>query len=109
MPFENSAVPKRLRKHLEELGILDGKTMHSSTLSLLGASYSEVAKHVGWKSVDMAMHYGQLDKVMTQNDGSSHFARYDAPDPISDVSAAEKVEQDFRERELFAGYKLTFG
>ena len=114
-PFANSSVANRLRKHLENLDILDGEIIHSFrsgrsiTLSLLGASYSEVAKHIGWKSVNMAMHYGQLDKVMTQNDGSSLFARYAAPDPTSDASTAEKLGQVFRERNFLQSYKPIFG
>ena len=67
--------------------------MLDNTLSLLGASYSEVVKHVGWKSVNMVTDYGQLDKVVTQNDGSSLFARYATPDPKSHASTAEKLGQ----------------
>ena len=56
-------VSNRLREHLKDAGIFDGETVHgfrsgcSITLSLLGTSYAEVARHVGWKSVEMALHY----------------------------------------------------
>ena len=62
-PFLGSAVANRLKKHLKDLQLCDGETMHSFrsgcsiTLSLLGASYSDVSKHVGWKSLNMAIHY----------------------------------------------------
>ena len=58
-PFVGSAVGNRLKKHLSDLRIDNGETMHSFrsgcsiTLSLLGVSYERVAKHVGWKSVEI--------------------------------------------------------
>ena len=41
----------------------------------------------------MVTDYGQLDKVVTQNDGSSLFERYATPDPKSHASTAEKLGQ----------------
>ena len=43
----------------------------SMTLSLLGVSYEQVAKHVGWKSVHTAIYYSQLDKVMSPDHAST--------------------------------------
>ena len=61
-PFLGSAVANRLKKYLDDLRTDDGETEHSFrkgcliTLSLLGVFYEQVAKHVGWKSLDMAIY-----------------------------------------------------
>jgi len=53
-PFLGSAVANRLTRHLRDVGINSGETMHSFrsgcsiTLSLLGVSPDDVATHVGW-------------------------------------------------------------
>ena len=52
-PFVGSTVANRLRLHLTTLEIHEGETMHSFgsgcsiTLSLLGASDDQVARHIG--------------------------------------------------------------
>ena len=62
-PLEWSAIENRLKKHLRDSKLDRGETMHSFrsgcsiTLSLLGVPYNEVAKLVGWKSVEMASYY----------------------------------------------------
>ena len=62
-PFVGSTVANRLRLHLTTLKIHEGETMHSFrsgcsiTLSLLGASDDQVARQVGWKSVQTAQYY----------------------------------------------------
>ena len=95
----------RLRKHLTDLKILGGETVHSFrsgcsiTLSLLGIPYDQVAKHVGWKSVDMAIYYSQYDKVMSLN--AQH-------DPKLGVSLAELLGNEFRERNFLNGFKPLF-
>jgi integrase len=64
-PFVGSAVHNRLRSHLRAAGMDSGETPHSfrtgmaSTLSLLGYSADDIARYVGWKSVDSARHYTQ--------------------------------------------------
>ena len=69
-PFIGTAVANRLRKHLTDLSINTGETMHSFrsgcsiTLSLLGVPYATIAEHVGWKSVNTAIYYSQCDKVL---------------------------------------------
>lgn len=56
-PFVGSTVANGLRLHPTTLKIHEGETMHSFrsgcsiTLSLLGASDDQVARHLGWKSV----------------------------------------------------------
>ena len=58
------------------------------TLSLLEANYSDVAKHVGWKSLDMAIHCCQFDKVISSNDASSLLSCSVVYDPASKISIA---------------------
>ena len=56
-------VANRLVQHLKTLGIHNGESMHSFrsgcsiTLSLLGVTSEEVARHVGWRSLDTAEYY----------------------------------------------------
>ena len=62
-PFVDSTVPNRLRLHLTTLHIDKGKTLHnfrsgcSITSLLLGALNDQVARHVGWKSIQMAQYF----------------------------------------------------
>ena len=113
-PFLGSAVANRLKKHLKDLQLCDGETMYSFrsgcsiTLSLLGASYSDVVNHVGWKSLDMAIHYCQFDKVMSSNGASSLLSCSAVYDPASDISIAERLGKDFRDRSSLKGYRPIF-
>ena len=98
----------------QDAGIFDGESVHrfrsgcSITLSLLGASCAEVARHVGWKSVELALHYSQYDKVMTQSDASFLLASYSSSD-VSGISVAEKLGQDYRNRNFLQGYRSILG
>ena len=113
-PFVGSAVSNRLRKHLTDLKILGGETVHSFrsgcsiTLCLLGIPYDQVAKHVGWKSVDMAIYYSQYDKVMSLNDSSSVVSSAAQHDPKLGVSPAELLGNEFKERNFLKGFKPLF-
>ncbi len=108
-PFTGSAVANRLRKHLQDLNIDDGETMHSFrggcsiTLALLGTSCDDVAKHVGWKSSEMTSHYCQIDKVMSNADTSSTLASL-ASNPLLVISTAERVGNEFRTGNYVSGY-----
>ena len=51
----------------------------SITLSLLGVPHKEVAKLVGWKSVEMVSHYCRFDSVMSNEDASSVFSEAARP------------------------------
>lgn len=57
-PFVRSAAAGRLTTHLKALGIYDGETVHSFrsgcciTMSLIGVPMEDVARHVGWRSLD---------------------------------------------------------
>ena len=106
-PFVGSTVANRLKRYLTDLSIDDGETMHSFrsgcsiTLAALGVAYEDIAKHVGWKSVNMAIHYSQFDKVSQCTDPSAILA-------TSATSQAEKAGRDFRERNLLRGFKPVF-
>ena len=112
--FLGSAVVNKLKKHLKNLQLCDGETMHSFrsgcsiTLFLLGASYSDVAKHVGRKSLDMAIHYCQFDKVMSSNDASSLLSCSAVYDPAFNISIAERLGKDFRFRNFLKGCRPIF-
>ena len=60
----------RLKTHLQMANIHGGETMHSFrsgcaiTLSLLGVSPDDIARHVGWKSLSTMEYYSQTGKVM---------------------------------------------
>ena len=117
-PFVGSAVANRLQKHLKDLNLNNGETMHSFrsgcsiTLSLLGVSYDQVAKHVGWKSVDMAVYYSQLDKVMAPDDASTIIAEAASKDTFSSAAShasnAERLGAEFRCRNFLQGFKPLF-
>lgn len=113
-PFFGSAVANRLKKHLQKLSISSGETMHSFrsgcsiTLALLGISYPKIAEHVGWRSVDMAMHYTQCDKVIAPDNASSLLASSAAATSAPSVTTAERLGQLFRARNSLEGYKPLF-
>ena len=68
----------------------------SITLSFLGVPYDQVAKHVGWKSID---------KVMSTNDVSSLISVSAVHDPLLCQPLAQRLGQQFRERNFLNGYK----
>ena len=77
----------------------------SITLSILGVPYDQVAKYVGWKSIDMAQYYTQFDKVMSTNDVSSLISASAVHDPLLGQPLAQRLGQQFRERNFLNGYK----
>ena len=105
-PFAGSTVANRLKKHLNDAGICDGKTMHSFrrgcsiTLAALGSQYADMARHVGWKSIKTALHYTQFEKVCSQNGVSSLLS--------NSTTAAEQAGQNFREKNCLYGCKQLF-
>ena len=80
----------------------------SITLKLLDVPYEEVAKHVGWKSLDIAIHYSQFNRVMGPNDTSAIMSSSALQESSSIVSVAEKLGLEFRETNSLRGYKLLF-
>ena len=80
----------------------------SIILKLLDVPYEEVAKHVGWKSLDMAIHYSQFDRVMDPNDASAIMSSSALQESSSIASVAEKLGIEFRDRNSLKGYKPLF-
>ena len=113
-PFACSAVSNKLKGYFNYLSLDDGETMHSFrsgcsiTLSLLGVPYTEVAKLVGWKSVDMATYYCQFDSVMANTDASSVLSNAARQNKTASSSEAESLRKDFRQRNHLKGYKPLF-
>lgn len=56
--------------HLKALNIYDGETVYSFrsgcpvTMTLIGVPMEDVARHVGWRSLDTAEYYTQTGKVL---------------------------------------------
>lgn len=79
-PFLGSAVANRLLTYLKTLGIHRGENMHSFlsgwsiTLSLLDVATEDIARHVGWKSLETADYYSQTGKVMGLSNAASALA-----------------------------------
>ena len=113
-PFIGSAVSNRLKKHLCDLKIHNGESMHSFrsgcsiTLSSLGVSYAEVAAHMGWKSCEMAAYYCQFEKVMAHDGTSSRLSQAAGQSSVSNTSVAERLGQDFRDRNNLTGCEKFF-
>ena len=69
-PFTGSSVYNRFKRYLKDVGRDEGEPPHSFragcsiTLELLGVPKSEVAKHLGWRTVGMVDHYNDLAKNM---------------------------------------------
>ena len=69
-PFISSAIANCLSLYLATLRMPNGETMHSFcsrcliTMSLIGVYPEDVARHVGWKSLQMVECYMQTGKVM---------------------------------------------
>ena len=112
-PFLGSTVANRLRLHLTTLKIHEGETMHSFrsgcsiTLSLLGASDDQVARHVGWKSVQTAQYYSQVPKVMELSLPASLLAQGSVKGR-DNISPAESLGAEFRARNNLEGLSLAF-
>ncbi|KAJ7383332.1 hypothetical protein OS493_028879 [Desmophyllum pertusum] len=112
-PFVGSTVANRLRLHLTTLNIFQGETMHSFrsgcsiTLSLLGASDDQVARHVGWKSIQTAQYYSQVPKVMELSLPASLLAQGSVKGK-DNVSHAESVGTEFRARNDLEGLARAF-
>ena len=79
----------------------------SITLSLLGASDDQVARHVGWKSVQMAQYYSQVPKVMELSLPASLLAQ-DSVKGKDNISLAESLRAEFRARNNLKGLFLLF-
>lgn len=105
-PFLGSEVANCLLTHLKTLGIHCGETMHSLwcgcsiTLSHLGVAPEDIARHVGWKSLETAEYYFQTEKVM----GLYYYSTF-AETGIPSASLVANVLQDKNE---LSGLSPTF-
>ena len=111
-PFLGSSVANRLPLHLKFLGIHGGKTMHSFqsgcsiTLSLLGVAPEVIARHVGWKSLEMAEYYSQMGKFMGLSNAASTLA--DGTFSECSIPSASFVADSFREKNELRGLSPAF-
>ena len=112
-PFVGSTVTNRLRLHLTTLKIHEGETMHSFrgvcsiTLALFGTRHDQVARHVGWKSVQTAQYYSQVPKVMELSLPASLLSQGSAKGK-DNISHAELLGAEFRARNNLEGLPLAF-
>ena len=87
-PFVDSTIANRLTLHLRSAGIYDRETIHSFrsgcsiTLSLLGVTSEDVARHVGWSSIIAAEYYSQTGKVMSSDSVATSLAMSTAPNSM---------------------------
>ena len=72
---------------------------------MLGIPYEQIARHVGWKSVSITMYYCQVDKLISTEDPSSVIAASAQRNTV-DLSAAEKLGIEFRDKNFLKGCKL---
>ena len=113
-PFVGSAVTNRLKKYLSELQLEEGETAHSFrtgcsiTLSLLGASLEDVAKHVGWRSLSTAAYYTQTEAVMNPASTSSVLANGVTTDSPKHPPSTHQLGALFRSRNNLEGFSLAF-
>ena len=112
-PFIGSAIANRLSLHLASLGIHYGETTHSFrsgcsiTMSLIGISPEDIARHVGWNSLQTAEYYTQTRKVMKMPHAASALA--DSTSVAgTDPSAAVLVAELFRVKNELRGFTLAF-
>ena len=113
-PFIGSAAANRLVQHLKTLDIHNGESMHSFrrgcsiTLSLLGVTSEEVARHVGWRSFDTAEYYTQTKEVMNMSNTASVLASSTAVTPSGAVAPASSVAQVFHAKKRTARFFSRF-
>ena len=79
----------------------------SITLSLLGASDDQVARHVGWKSMQTAQYYSQVPKVMELSFPASLLAQGSVKGR-DNISPAELLGAEFRACNNLEGLSLAF-
>ena len=102
-PSVGFIIANRPRLHLTTLKIHESETMRSFrrgcsiTLSLLGASDDQVARHVGWESVQTAQYYSQVPKVMELSLPASLLAKGSVKGK-DNISHAESLGAEFRAR-----------
>ena len=78
------------------------------SLSLLAVSSEEVARHVGWRSLDTAEYYTQTKKVMNMSNTASVLASSTAVTPSGAVASASTVAHVFRAKNELRDFSLAF-
>lgn len=112
-PLIGSAVAARLTSYLEHLGISEGETMHSFrsgcsiTLSMLGVPLADIARHVGWKSIQMAQYYSQTDKVLALTKPADALAASTSPCEEG-CSSASLLGRSFSSCNNLDGFQMAF-
>ena len=98
---------------LTDCATLAPQTMHrfrsgcAITLSLIGASPENVARHLGWKSLQTTEYYMQTGTVMKMSHAAS--ALVDSASTVAeDPSAATLVTNLFRVTNELRGFSLAF-
>ena len=114
-PFLASAAQSRLATYLDNLHIKDGESIHgfrggtAILLRMLGASKSEVAQHIGWKSNNMVDHYTQSDRVLaaTPDSGTTQALAESTVDQGHGAPALH-IGVQFRVSNSLAGFSQFF-
>ena len=112
-PFVGSTAAARLTSYLTSLGISEGKTMHSFRsgcsimLSMLGVPLADIAKHVRWRSSQMAQYYCQTNKVLGLTKPADTLAAATAPSKY-DRSLALSSGCVFSSLNNLDGFKMAF-
>ena len=112
-PFVGAAVANRLKTHLQMANIHGGEIMHSFlngcaiTLSLLGVSPDDVARHVGWKSLTTMECYSQTGKVIRSQKVAATLAS-STSSCHGDQAQAIKVAAAFDANNELSGFKSAF-
>ena len=110
-PFIGSATANRLSLHLATLRLHNGEIMHnysfrggcSITMSLIGVSPEDIARHVGCKSFQTAEYYMQTGKVVKMSHAASPLA--DSTSTVEgDPSAAISVANPFSYQKRIARF-----
>ena len=104
-PFNGSAVANRLVQHLKTLDIHNSESMHSFrsrcsiTLSLFGVTSEQVARHVGWRSLDTVEYYTQTKKVFNMSNTTS---------VLTNRAPTSSVAQVFRAKNEMPAFPSAF-
>lgn len=111
-PFLASAAQARLIAYLTTLGLYEKESVHgfrSGTailLGLLGASKSDIATHIGWRSPTMVNHYTQLTQVLSTDGTAKQLS--DSTLSLSGNIPAADLTQQFHRSDHLIGFKSFF-
>lgn len=101
-PVTSTAMPARLKVHLQDIGMWDGETSHSArvgcslTLLLLGVEERDIMAHIGWKSESMLHHYTRVAQGLRQVRAADTLASASCPGTDTTTPAVVQVAKDLR-------------